>query len=579
MRTTCRFVTLVAFVAFSAPGSAAHLLVDQGLRVAGLWCYPLADNPDQYFYVPNSARLVRAADGTPQFSLLLYGEATSADAGDVSGTSESEGGGILTMMVEYDTPDRAVALARSRIARAVGRDSARLVGPLIFDSGKYALVSASTEGAPVRLAEGRAPVIEGGAVAISMKLTPRQAGLVLTSMDMAATGLTLVFEMEFSGVSDAYDAKMTVYWDKVHDYFSAGGDVKVYYVGAKVDVAISKLLNNSAITLKSRGDDAAMDAMLNSTYAKVLDMLFAPMPADEAPQQQASETTNSLMNMNAAASQAKQYFSISGYYKRKDVRTSGESTMIFSKQMPITLNSTIVFDAGTNIARLADDDRFVRQIDLKKTLMTQKDIVVELGVGLRDEFLQFINSVTIEIRKEHAGGQATQDQITIGREAFSDDKVVHSLSYLRYPDEEERDWQAFQYRTLWRFSDGGQYNTDWRDETTGRITLNAPYMRSELIFAGNFNQLVRDDVRVIFVDVRYPIFAEVREDRFRLVPSSVSEHPDQTTIDIIVPDKFTTFEYEVVHVKGDQSRTTFSGTSPDGFIFVDPPIETSSEGT
>ncbi|UCC84271.1 MAG: hypothetical protein JSW46_04905 [Gemmatimonadota bacterium] len=83
------------------PPASAHaqrILVDQGVRAAGLWCFPLAGDTSEYVYLPGHARLATDERGRPRFSLITYspGSGTS-DAG----ASSSAAGAVVHFLVEY----------------------------------------------------------------------------------------------------------------------------------------------------------------------------------------------------------------------------------------------------------------------------------------------------------------------------------------------------------------------------------------------------------------------------------------------------------------------------------------------
>jgi hypothetical protein len=62
------------------------------------------------------------------------------------------------------------------------------------------------------LATGRAPVMEHNALAFSFDLDPQHATLLLQSLAMSTPDVSLVFDMTFEGLTNAYDAELTVDW-------------------------------------------------------------------------------------------------------------------------------------------------------------------------------------------------------------------------------------------------------------------------------------------------------------------------------------------------------------------------------
>ena len=51
-------------------------LVDRGVRAGPLQCFPAAGDPNTWYYVPQTARLVTGEDGKPAFSYLRFEHGT-----------------------------------------------------------------------------------------------------------------------------------------------------------------------------------------------------------------------------------------------------------------------------------------------------------------------------------------------------------------------------------------------------------------------------------------------------------------------------------------------------------------------
>ena len=76
--------------------TAQPVLMDRGVRAAGLWCFPVAGDPLQYVYLPAGAKLATDDQGRPQFSFVRYVVNTPGDSARSATITEASGGGILT---------------------------------------------------------------------------------------------------------------------------------------------------------------------------------------------------------------------------------------------------------------------------------------------------------------------------------------------------------------------------------------------------------------------------------------------------------------------------------------------------
>ena len=155
---------------------------------------------------------------------------TTRAAGGTASITAAGGGGVLHFLVMMETP-AAPSRAPSRSCAAIANDNeVKLRGPLVFSEGRYTLVSSvlnPSTATPERklLATGRAPVLEGNRIAFSFDLSPTEATLLLRSLEMRTPDVSIVFDMTFTGLTEAYDADLTIDWTEVrkHQSFSAGG--------------------------------------------------------------------------------------------------------------------------------------------------------------------------------------------------------------------------------------------------------------------------------------------------------------------------------------------------------------------
>ena len=74
------------------------------------------------------------------------------------------------------------------------------------------------------VAVGKAPLMEGQKAAVSMALTREGAELLWESFRGATPDISLVFDMEFAGVREPYEAKLEADWARVakHNRVRAG---------------------------------------------------------------------------------------------------------------------------------------------------------------------------------------------------------------------------------------------------------------------------------------------------------------------------------------------------------------------
>ena len=131
-----------------------------------------------------------------------------------------------------DTPQPLIHDAEKALREKYKKDEIALRGPIVFQDGRYTLVSSILKSVPEAsaagdggagsekvehavIATGRAPVLEGNRLALSFDLDPERAALLMQSFQMNTPDVSLVFDMTFDGLSDAYDAELTIDWSEV----------------------------------------------------------------------------------------------------------------------------------------------------------------------------------------------------------------------------------------------------------------------------------------------------------------------------------------------------------------------------
>ena len=568
------------------PSSAAlaqQILVDRGMRAADLWCFPLAAQPKTYVYLPSSARLATDDAGRPQFSFVRYVTEAKPATGDASITT-SGGGGILHFLVLIDTPEASVAEAQRVLRQTLKDDDVTLRGPVVFADGRYALVSSvliKPDAPPERkmLASGRAPVLEGNRLAFSFDLAPEQATLLHKSMQMRTPDISIVFDMTFTGLNEAYDADLTINWSEVRNSQAFGAGGSVYFIGGDVELAFDELRRNNAIKLRSSGSDAAMEALLTTVYSKLLELLFKPVEPERVPEAQRGGLMNALNTMlddrGALGSRNTTGFGLNVSYQLKDMRSSGMTTLNFNHRATVERHSFITFNIGDLYTKHGKDTAFFRDVSLEDPTFRQREIQIGVDGALLPEFERYINGVTLTLRKQHQNGEETLREIVLDRRAVQADagKAATGLKvvYTWNGDEDRAAWLQYDYRTRWSFKGGGSHQTDWTRADAPMIDLFTPYERRVVQIVGDRAVLKQRGVRAVIVEVSYPFFGERRTQTVVVRPDqeSSAESPTSRSAEITLPLGQQEYGYVITWQLEGNRRLTAKGTDTGGIVFID----------
>lgn len=568
----CKPVALAAtlLLALAAgPAAAQSVLVDRGVRAAGLWCFPLASNPREYVYLPSTGRLGTDAKGGPEFSFLRYVD-NSKPASGTETINEAGGGGVLHFLALYETPARQVAEAEQALRERVEDGEVRLTRPIAFSGGRYTIVSSVLpagmpgEGGRKMLAGGNAPVLEGSRIAVSFGLEKRESDLLNQSFRTATPDVTVVFEMQFGGVTEAFDATLDVDWTEVRKDRLIEAGLKTPWVGLDVSDTVQRLVKNNAIRLQSRGDNAPTQAMLNTVYQKIVDLLFTK--TDEPPPPPKNDSGLKALLDEAAARITG--FSLTGTYRAKDLRTGGHTVLRLNHQASVNRTAFITFNIGDLHRRYGNNPAYFATRNTSDPAYKQREVRVSVDGSVAADFDRYVNSVTVTVRKVHQDGETTLREIVINRETFNQSPQGFPVVYGWSGDTDRTAWLDYEFRTRWSFRDGGSRDEDWKKADDPALNLLPPYERREVILTGDPEALKRAGVRHAVVTLAYDFFGKPRT--LRPVVLRVQDGTLEQKVELVQPRGDYRYRYDIRWHLADGGQLAKTGvTDTSGLILVD----------
>lgn len=569
-------VVALLLLLMAGPASAQQILVDRGIRAADLWCFPLETDPRTYVYIPAAARLATDDSGRPEFSFVRYVIAAGSEAASAATITQAAGGGILHFLVLLETPPAMVEAAQASLRKTLKNDEVTLRGPIVFADGRYALVSSilkpsgsGTEKALV--AGGRAPVLEGNRLALSFELDAQHASLLLESFKMATPDVSLVFDMSFGGLTEAYDAELTIDWSEVRksEGFSAGGTI--YFVSADVEAKFDELFRNNAIKLRSSGTDSAMEALLETVYNKLLELLFKPVEAERIPADQRGGLTQALSALTDTrsgplSSRKTTGFGIYGGYQVKEMRSSGMSRLDFNHRATVERHAFIALNVGDVHRRYGGDPSYFRAVNLEDPTFLQREVHVGVDGALLRDFEGYINSVTVTLRKLHGGGNQTVRELVLDRDSYKKNGNDLRMVYGWDGDSDRMAWLSYDYRMSWSFKGGGTHESAWKTSETPMIELFSPFERRTVSIVGNLQALAASGVRAVVVQIEYPFFDGRRR---RQVVVKTNEPETEHEVEITLPLNEFSYDYSISWQLEGNRRLTTHGKDSSGLVFID----------
>jgi hypothetical protein len=279
--------SLLLFVVLAAVSSTAfgqQVILDNPVRAGELILFPDLDDENVYYYVCDKPRLAEDENGRPQFSFLRYVENVASGATEAE-RDEGEGGGILHALVSLAVTDDQRREAQRELRRV--KPDARIQGPVIFKSGQFGLVTsfADPEGglSTQVVGLGNAPLLDGEKAAVSMQLTKLGAKILWQSFQTPTPDISFTFEMELDGYRSPRRALLEANFDQIYEHKSFGVGLASKHLAAEIRGAFDDLRRSGAIKLTQVGDDENMEALINTAYNRIAEMMFEPIQGGGTP--------------------------------------------------------------------------------------------------------------------------------------------------------------------------------------------------------------------------------------------------------------------------------------------------------
>ena len=275
---------LVVIACGAGPAWAQQILIDKPVRAGDLVCFPDLNDPLSYYYVNDKPHLATDANGKPQFSFLRYVENVRSRASEAE-AREGEGGGIVHAVVALSVPREMIAQAQRELQRV--KPGAKLVGPVVFKSGKFGLVSSfkDTQGNLTKqvVGLGNAPLLDGEKAAVSMQLTKLGAKILWESFQTPTPDISFSFEMDVTGFRSPQRAVIEANFDQIYEHKAFAVGVASQYLAAEIKGAFDDLKREGSIKLTQVGEDEKLDALITTAYNKITEMMFSPMGGTGGP--------------------------------------------------------------------------------------------------------------------------------------------------------------------------------------------------------------------------------------------------------------------------------------------------------
>jgi hypothetical protein len=559
------FATAIV-VLFAASFLAAEVELDKApLQIGNALLFKDHAEVGAYYYMPNQPRLAYWPDGTPKLTFLKYTKA---------GKEEAKGG-ILHFFVKYGLDEQELAKVRTDLAKL--EPNAKLKGPIVFKKGTFIVVSAAAgEGGVFTrkiIGEGKAPLITGSEVSVSIAVTPEGAAFLEAALRQPTYPVSVRFDMTYEGLTPKYQANATISWSKVRTYFEQYKKWRIYkkksfmfwswYVqkGTGEELRISDDLKSvGAVKIDVTGEDQNMEAILQTVVDSVMREMF-DMKMELPGENQEGEQGGGQEGGQSQPQQDKPY-GVSTTMKsvtRSDTWTVNMTKRLRQDRETGPMDASI----GDTLRKFKNNKKVYDIINLDDPDLQDRTVYAVLDGEDFDTFKKYINFVTVSFKKTHPSGEPTTRDVIFSAQSFAERGNMLPFVYPRLG--EGASWLGYDYKTTWSFMGGIKVDGTWTRGEDALVNLFPPHRYRQVDVIADEENIKAFNIKLITVAFKNKIFDREKTGETKILPSETL----LTKYEYLHQENDMSFQYEVTWLLGD-GRRVGSGwqTTTDPFVYA-----------
>ena len=259
-------------------------------------------------------------------------------------------------------------------------------------------------------------------------------------------------------------------------------------------------------------------------------------------------------------------FAVIASYEMKSTRQRGAFKVDLNKVTPDRLMLRFDENVGDLSSQMTEGVNF-REVNLDDPLYKQRELAVFVDGMNANDFGDYINYATVQLRKKHQGGEESQDEVRIDRKNFSADGNTFKLLYGWKNDPDRQAWMNYEYQTTWNFFGGKELQTPWRKASAGVIGLTPPFRKASVELQADPDLIAQAGVRLITVKIYY-MMGETEQVKQVTMNATKGQLSDR--VDFILPAGALSYDYEIEwQLKGNRSVSSGRKKATSSILFVD----------
>ena len=229
--------------------------------------------------------------------------------------------------------------------------------------------------------------------------------------------------------------------------------------------------------------------------------------------------------------------SIMASYQMKRIHQQGTFRIDLNKY---TVDNLVLrFDE--NFGQIDCEECF-REANLEDPLYVQRDVMAYLDGFNSEDFGKYINFANITIRKNHEGGDVTNQEIRIDKTNFNSTGNNFKVIYGWKGDSNREKWLNYDYKVTWNYFGGFTDEQPWKTTDMGSVPVSSPYVRKFIDVEANGDFFEEKGVRVAEIKINYKLGDREQVKSLRLDPK---KELLSGQVEVLMPANVLAYEYEI----------------------------------
>lgn len=484
-----------------------------------------------YYYLPTQVQLARdIRTKVPEFLFLKYLTDQRDDQGGVSGAL------IHFLMQVKFSPEQLTEIQSKLVAKVPG---AMVKGPVnLFATGEantFTITSAvvnTTSGMTKSLVtSGRAPLQEGGKIAVAANLDKNGAQLLAATFEKTSsiTDLSVNLFYKYYLVMNGLKAKFTIDYKKIQEVrrqdsvegkLTRGGWWLWSYdktqTWTELHTVYERLIEKKAITIEiTEGEGVSPEKTAKITEA-LFQLFLSSITTPATTQPQVPPATEAEKQNLPGKSTARNYHLNIITQKKLSEQRKEVISLDYNFAMPMELSITQNLISFYDAAR--DNEKCIGTVVLNDEFYKRMEMQFILDPEAIDMFEKEVNYASVKARRKGSTGS----YVDIGDHTFNRTNVADkgSVVVITHAPGAGTNRDMFEYKTQWGMRGGFVYPAvpQWQKGQMTAISLAPPVSPRLVEFEADLDKLKAAGIARATLQVRYYKYGQEMEENLHISP-------------------------------------------------------------